>query len=139
MALGGTKPDFLASAAAITVSVSARFEKVVAKRAGGREPFLCLRAANGAARRAGFNAAEVKASELPLLLPMTPLVHMRVDRPLDLVFLTRSGRVKRVFSQVAPSWRQYGAFAWSCLELPAGQASQLALVVGERLQIEATA
>lgn len=116
--------------------MAARFETGKLRRSGGEAPFACLRAANGAARRAGFGSSEVIAFGGPLLLPATPLVHMRIDRALDLVFLSRSGQVKRILHRVQPSWKHYGAFGWSCLELPAGQAELLGLQLGETLSFE---
>lgn len=95
---------------------------VLVREAGGSIP--CLKAISSQARREGMNAKEPQQSNISLLLPLTPLIHMKVEEPLDLVFLSRKGRVKKIIPNVPPSLRMYGHWAWSCLEMKAGGAEK---------------
>jgi uncharacterized membrane protein (UPF0127 family) len=60
--------------------------------------------------------------------------------PIDLVFLDRSGRVRRVVDNLAP-WRMAvrSDGGRDCLELPAGAAAASGTVAGDQLVMEDTA
>jgi len=59
--------------------------------------------------------------------------------PIDLVFLDRSGRVRRVVDSLAP-WRMVvrSSGGRDCLELPAGAAAASGTVAGDQLVLEDT-
>jgi hypothetical protein len=76
-----------------------------------------------------------------LLLPGATTIDTTFMRyPIDLVFLDRSGRVRRVVDNLAP-WRMVvrSDGGRDCLELPAGAAAASLTVVGDQLVLEDTA
>ena len=75
-----------------------------------------------------------------LLLPGATTIDTTFMRyPIDLVFLDRSGRVRRVVDSLAP-WRMVvrSSGGRDCLELPAGAAAASGTVAGDQLVLEDT-
>jgi len=75
-----------------------------------------------------------------LLLPGATTIDTTFMRyPIDLVFLDRSGRVRRVVDNLAP-WRMVvrSSGGRDCLELPAGAAAASGTVAGDQLVLEDT-
>jgi len=73
-----------------------------------------------------------------LLLPGATTIDTTFMRyPIDLVFLDRTGRVRRVVDSLAP-WRMVvrSSGGRDCLELPAGAAAASGTVAGDQLVLE---
>jgi hypothetical protein len=88
----------------------------------------------------GWMGRRVIGPQDALLLTETPAIHtMFMRQPIDVVILSKAGRVLAVAPAVAP-WRLLKPVPTGrhALELAAGQASDLAIEVGDSLSWEPT-
>ena len=94
-------------------------------------------AIDSATRRKGLLGRDALPAGTGLMIAPSNAVHTFFMRfPIDIVFLGRAGNVLKICAPVGPTrvaacWRGFAV-----LELPAGEARNLGLVVGERLRLE---
>lgn len=98
---------------------------------------LTWRLASGfRSRLRGLLGCEPPAAATALLIPRCAAVHtlgMRYD--IDIVFLSRSGRVLRICPKVAPRRARICWRAWAVAELASGEAGRLGMARGMRLML----
>jgi len=106
--------------------------------AHGRElPLQVYKTQSGQARRQGLLKTDELPADCALLLPASPVVHMIGMRyPLELIFISRKGRVTKI-NTADPGLRLHGSWAaWSCLETVPGTAAGLGIRVGDKLEFQ---
>jgi uncharacterized membrane protein (UPF0127 family) len=123
-------PSFLSAAAGGTGASGAGFE--LAEQESGRVLVPRLEVAgDSAARRRGLLGRDGLGEGEALAIAPTNAVHTFFMRfPIDIVFVTRAGRVLKV-KEAVPAWRiAIGAGAFAVVELAAGGARRAGLEPG---------
>ncbi len=88
---------------------------------------------NSAERRAGYLEQET-VPDWGLWIPGAPIIHtLGMHFPIDVLWVRRGRVVKRVVD-LGPGRLSWGP-AWTVLELPAGQSSNLDLAVGSAVAL----
>lgn len=104
-------------------------------------PRLAIRLADGFFRRLrGLLFAPALQSGQGLLIRPCAAVHTAfMTYPIDIVFLDRAGRIRRIVPRLVP-WRTAASGgAYQAMELAAGEAARLGLAAGQSLDLRMAA
>jgi uncharacterized membrane protein (UPF0127 family) len=96
---------------------------------------LAIRRADGffSRLRGLLFSPDLKPGEGLLLVPCASVHTAFMRTPIDVVFLDRAGKIRRIVPRLKP-WRAAAyAGAWQTLELAAGEAARLGLQAGQSL------
>lgn len=104
---------------------------------GGTAPTVGWRLAAGFRQRLlGLLASPPPPAGTALLIAPCRAVHtVGMRYPIDIVFLSRDGRVVRICRQVAPMRVRVSLAAWAVAEFAPGEARRLGIVPGMRLKL----